>query len=102
MTVETSERARMIEVLHPVAQNRPVELPLADRVTALSGRVVGFLDNSKSNVDVFLQRVETLMRERFQFETVYRRKLNAAVPAGEDILNDLAERCDVVINAYGD
>jgi hypothetical protein len=92
MAVEVPERPRMIEVLHPVAQNRPVELPLAERVATLDGRVVGFLDNSKANVDVFLQRIEALLRERFQFETVYRRKVNAAVPAGEDLIKALRRR----------
>lgn len=102
MTVEAPQRTSMIEVLHPIAQNRPLELPLAERVPTLDGRVVGFLDNSKANVDIFLRRVEELLRERFQFETVYRRKVNAAVPAGEDLIKELAEQCDVVINAYGD
>lgn len=102
MSAEPSVQTRMIEVLHPVAQNRPIELPLAERVPTLDSRVVGFLDNSKANVDVFLQRVEALLRERFQFESVYRRKVNAAVPAGDELIKELAECCDVVINAYGD
>lgn len=102
MSVDVPERARMIEVLHPVARNKPIELPLAERLPTLDGRVIGFLDNSKSNVDVFLQRVEALLRQRFSFESVHLRKANAATPAGDDQLKELAERCDAVINAYGD
>lgn len=102
MTVEAPGRTRMIEVLHPVAQNKPVELPLAERLPELGGRVIGFLDNGKANVDLFLQRLEGRLRERLEFETVYRRKVNAATSAGEDLIKELAERCDAVINAYGD
>lgn len=102
MTVEAPQRTRMIEVLHPIARNKPVELPLAERVQTLDGRVIGFLDNSKSNVDVFLRRVEELLRERFAFETLRVRKGNAATPAAEDQIKELAEHCDAVINAYGD
>src|SRR5262249_23588681 len=39
---------RTIEVLSPAAAKRETAVPLAPRVPALAGRVVGLLDNSKS------------------------------------------------------
>jgi len=53
-----------IRVLSPVAvskvtQSAPLPLP-----TDLSGRRIGFLDNTKANFDLLLRRLEGRLRER--------------------------------------
>jgi len=93
----------MIEVLHPTAEAKPEEREMAPRLPDLTGKAIGFLDNTKANADIFLARVEERLREKFHFaEVIRRRKANAAVPAGDAIINELVQKCHVVVNAFGD
>jgi len=75
---------------------------IAERLETLEGATVGFLNNSKTNADVFLDEVTDVLREEYGVAgTVFRRKDNASIPAGP-IANTLHEECDAVVNAYGD
>jgi hypothetical protein len=84
----TSERA--------VARREP-----AARPASLSGVTVGLLDISKPRGDVFLDRLETLLRargigvERF-------RKPTYAKPAPYELRREIAARCQAVIEALAD
>lgn len=89
-----------VEVLDPTAKPEPIPLELAERPGDLRGRRVGFVDNNKTNADVFLSRIEEHLIERFGVQIVSRvRKPTATGPISsiEDLLN-----CDVVVNAFGD
>jgi hypothetical protein len=93
----------MIEVLDPTGVANRREIPLAARPEALGGLVVGFLDNTKPNADLFLERVRDLLVQRHRFAGVVSiTKATASAPAAEDLIERLAERCDIVINAWGD
>ncbi len=90
-----------VEVLSPVAEAERVTISPAPRPETLDGQRVGFLDNAKPNTDVFLSRVEELLRERFALSQVIRqRKRHGGRPA-ED-MDDLAGRCQVVVNGVSD
>jgi hypothetical protein len=92
---------RRVEIFSPVAEVERVEISSAPRLETLEGQQVGFLDNAKPNVDVFLSRVEELLQEQFALSQVIRqRKRHGGRPA-EDV-DELARRCHVVVNGVGD
>ena len=92
------------ELLNPVGEIDPLEIPLATRFPDLSGKVVGLLDNMKVNCDFFLDRLEEILRERFKIRDVHRMKkfAGAGKEAPPEVLQELAEHCDAVIHAFGD
>ncbi len=91
-----------IRVLSPVAESKvsqeaPLPLP-----TALSGKTIGFLDNTKTNFDRLVRTMETLLRERYGIAgAVYQKKLNAATPAPPEALAALAG-VDLVVTGSAD
>ena len=92
-----------IEVLSPAAVMTRSAVPLAARVPALEGRVVGLLNNSKSGTRPFLDRVEELLqREHGVSRTIRYDKKAAALPVPEEMLEAATRECDVVINGIAD
>ncbi len=91
-----------ILVLDPTAKANVPEGEMAPRLDSLEGKVVGFLNSSKPNVDVLFERIEEILRARFSIRrTVSRRKFDAAFPVSEEALEALG-KCDFVINGVGD
>ncbi len=88
-------------VLDPTDERRPTERPNAPRLASLDGRRVALLDISKARGDIFLGRlaehlVERGVRlERFTKPTFSR-------PAPIDLRQEIARRCDAVIEALAD
>lgn len=105
MSSESTERAgieRPTDILDPRGTVSADAEPIAERLQTLDGATVGFLDNAKTNADVFLDEVSTvLVEEHGVAETVHRRKSNTAIPA-DSIAAYLHEHCDAVVNAFGD
>lgn len=93
-------------ILNPEARPREVELPLAPRHADLNGKVVGLLDNVKTNGDVILDTVESELRRRYKIADVVRiRKPTASRSAEASLPSDQFEAllgCDVVVTAIGD
>jgi len=96
------EKTNPTELIDPRGEVDVETQPLAERVSSLEGKTVGFLDNTKTNADIFLQQVDSVLVKEYGVErTVHRRKSNTAIPA-DAIATYLHETCDVVVNAYGD
>ena len=73
------------------------------RLSDLDGKTVGLLDNGKHNASRVLDAVAELLQERYQVkEVVRRRKGNVSLPAPANVIEELAERSDVVIAGVGD
>jgi hypothetical protein len=90
----------MIVVLDPTAETaREAAGPLA-RPESLSGLVVGYLDNGKPNSDRFLRLLSASLPETQ--DAVWARKPSIGRVASEEMLDDLAARCDVVVTGVGD
>lgn len=103
----TIEAARMIEVLNPVAEHRRRAVPLAPRPNGLDGKVLGLLDNGKPNSGRLVAAVAALLTARYHLAGVVQRSkrealLGAAGPLPDEMRDDLARRCDGVVNAIGD
>ena len=102
MVTETLVREKLV-VLDPVVEATPNQVAMAPRAGSIKGKKVGFIDNTKPNVKNFLDMLEKELRENYGVtEAVRRRKLNASVIAAPEILDELAENCDLVVAAVGD
>lgn len=88
-------------VLDPTAERRPADRQLNARPTSLAGLTVGLLDISKPRGDVFLDRLEELLRADGVSTRRYR-KPTFAKPAPVDLRQEIATQCEVVIEALAD
>ena len=92
-----------LQVLDPTVEPIPADAVVAPRPGTLDGKVVGLLANGKHNAQELLDLVQQLLADRFEFGgVVSRNKGNASRPCPADILDEMAEQCDVVITASGD
>jgi hypothetical protein len=92
----------MTIILDPTDERSPVRRRLAPRRGRIDGPV-GLLDISKPRGDVFLDRLEALLRERLPGVEVRRyRKPTFAKPAPLDVRRRIAEECRFVIEALAD
>ena len=91
----------IIEIVNPLGVPRKQVSKLAlRRYDSLAGRRVGMLDNNKPNADRFLQLIGELLQARHpDIQLVAKRKMTRMESDG---LAQLAEDCDVVINAFAD
>ena len=90
-------------LLDPIAPNNTSEKFIAPRLDDLNGKVMGLLNISKNGSDIFLDRVEELMREHFDLVDVVRvTKPTFARPAPQEFINELADQCDFVVEGLAD
>ena len=92
-----------IVVLDPTAPIRDLRHPDAQRLDSLGGRKIGFLWNSKPNGDTLFNRLEELLRQKYEISgAVHRHKPDASIPADVQVYDDLATMADAVILGLGD
>ena len=94
-----SENRRII--LDPTGERRPALRSRVTRLGTLDGKTVGLLDISKARGDVFLDRLEELIRGRGA-KTIRFSKPTFTKPAPVDLRHEIATRCDAVIEALAD
>jgi|TARA_B110000014_G_C20119040_1_gene592135 hypothetical protein len=98
----TSETAKLI-VLDPTAAPREMVQAMAPVLDGLGGQSVGFLWNSKPNGDLLFERLEKLLREKYEIaNVVYKRKPTASLPAKEDVIDELVASVQAVIVGLAD
>ncbi len=88
-------------ILDPTSERSPATRERLPRLESLDGRTVGLLDISKPRGDLFLDRLEAKLRERGA-EVVRFRKPTFTKPAPVDLRQEIATRCDAVIEALAD
>ena len=91
----------LITIVIPTASRAVKRTKLAPRkYGSLKNRRIGLLDNNKPNADRFLESVGELLKQRYEgVELIAKRKMTRT---GADGLQEFADRCDVVINAFAD
>lgn len=89
-----------IEVFSPVGKTSIAERKTAPRLPSLKGGVLGLLDNGKEFSNVILERVEEILRERFQLKSVLRFKKDFAAKASP-FTEKMAAQCAFVVNGVG-
>ena len=81
--------------------NRPRALRRS--LDGLRGKVVGFIDNAKPNFHYLVDDLGDVLRDKYGVEAVIKRgKRGPAMPAGAAMIEELTERCDLVITGSGD
>ena len=99
----SSPASGRITVLNPTAPPRQFRAEMAQRPPDLRGKTVGFLWNSKPNGDVLFQRLEQLLREKYEIPTaLYRRKPTASIPAEPQVIEEFAAKVEVAVVGLGD
>jgi hypothetical protein len=94
---------RTVQLLDPTAKPHDEATPLAPRHADLRGKRVGILDNTKSNADILMKRMADILCEQYgAIDVIYRRKAHAAIGATNELLDEMADSCDVVLLGSGD
>ena len=97
MTSET------IEVLDPTVLPQKESTLLADRPETLNGSIVGLLANGKRNSEELLEHVYEILNEEHNLGVMIAdNKGNASRPCPPELLQDMADKCDIVITDSGD
>ena len=88
-------------LLDPTGELSPSAVALLPRPASLRGRTVGLLDIGKPRGDVVLDRLEELLAADGVVVRRYRKPTFAKV-APVDLRHEIAEQCEVVIEALAD
>ncbi len=90
---------RLIEIINPTAARECKKTGLALRKDSLHHKRIGLLDNSKPNADRFLGYVGELLKKQYGVEIIFKRKMSRTEA---DCVQDLIDKCDVVVTAFAD
>ena len=104
-TPEADLKARLDEMglLSPIDPEAYSRWRAAPRLETIHGKVGGFLGNRKANASLLLQGVRELLDKDFELrEGISADKYVYSRPAADDIIEDLASRCDFVVTAIAD
>jgi hypothetical protein len=88
-------------VLDPTSERRPAHRERSARPDDLAGRTIGLLDISKPRGNVFLDRLELRLNERGAKVLRYA-KPTFTKPAPIDLRHEIAQQCELVIEALAD
>jgi len=88
-------------LLDPTAELSPVLRERRSRPSSLEGLTIGLLDISKKRGDVFLDRLDALLRARGLTTKRYR-KPRFSILAPADLKQQIRAECDLVIEALAD
>ena len=98
----TTEKDKLIVMDAPAAPREMVQA-MAPALDGLGGQALGFLWNSKPNGDLLFERLEKLLREKYEIaDVVYKRKPTASLPATDAVLEELAGSVQAVIVGLAD
>ncbi len=90
------------ELLNPVGEVESLDLALAPRLEGLEGTVLGIIDNAMPGASPFMARLETSLRERIRFAAVLKRqKARGSSPSPQELIDELAQRCQLVVYGVG-
>jgi hypothetical protein len=93
----------MIEILDPTTEAATQTIAYAPRPTALDGKRVALIENTKFNSDKLLARIgDILKREYGVAEWRMYRKHNSSVPAHAEIVEAITRSADLVVAGIGD
>ena len=100
---DLAARLKEMGLLSPIDPDAYSRWRPAPRLETVHGRVGGFLGNRKANASLLLQGVKELLEKDFELrEAVASDKYVYSRPAADDIIDDLASRCDFVVTAIAD
>lgn len=89
-------------VLSPIPLGLKSANSLAKRPISVKGLRVAFLGNLKPNCDVLLHTLEAKAIELGAASTMFREKASCSLGAGDLILNEIGDNCQLAVVALGD
>ena len=90
-------------IYDPVAPFRDGEDRAFPTLADIQGKVVGFIDNTKPNFDYLIEDLAELFKTQYGAKgTMTFKKRQASVPAGDAVMQELLDKCDLVITGSGD
>ncbi len=99
MAIATKQTHALVD---PTTYPLTTAFTYAPRLTDLTNKRVGFIDDSKENAKELLEEIEIVLRDRFGVAHVdYHRKPSASKPAEPTVVEAMAKDCDFVIVAIG-
>jgi len=91
-----------LQLYDPTYQPQQQAITFSPRPDSLRGCRIGLVDNTKFNSDKLLTRIATILEHEYGAKSyIIRRKRRTSVP-DEEIINEFAANCDVVIAGVGD
>ena len=91
-----------LRVLDPTAEEAIDTTTGPARLTSLTGRTIGLLDNGKLRVRELLDHLEDMLRSQYGVAQVLRfKKPDASRPAPDEVISGM-KRCEAIISAVGD
>ena len=97
------EKLSQLGLLAPVDPDANSQWRAAARLSNLHGKVGGFLGNRKANAEFLLVDIKELLEKQFELrDALVVNKFVYSRPAAEDIVDNLAARCDFVVTGIAD
>src|ERR1700719_199497 len=98
--VDKGGRAMTPPQLEPTVSDQSLSISAAQRLSGVRGKRLGFVDNSKCNADLFIQRISTQLTDRFA--VVGGPVIRKAAPKDRLTESDLANlaQCDAVVQCF--
>jgi hypothetical protein len=91
-----------LTLLLPIDEEPPDLTPIAPRLDTFDDKVIGFLSNTKDNVDHLFADIQAQLETDYAPKRViYRAKAHFAAPASHELIAALHRDCDVVLTAAG-
>ncbi len=91
-----------VGLLRPDGETGDPSRSLAPSLDVLTGVRVGVLDNTKPNADVILDRIAGRLAERTGAHIRRRDTKNAAMPAGDQVLDGMQNEVRIVLTGSAD
>jgi hypothetical protein len=92
-----------MELLDPTVEQPQQAISFAPRPSALAGKRVALIENTKHNSDRLLEKIgDILKKEQGIAEWKIFRKHNSSVPAHQEILDEARRGVDCVVAGIGD
>ena len=96
-----------VEVLNPRGELPPQQTTLSPspRVADLAGKKIALVANYKAGAELFLTKIEELLKAKFPTATILRFKMQSTQgdkKSMESIYTEIAKQCDVFVHSTGD
>ena len=92
-----------LKVFDPTTPAKVEKIDFVPRPDSLNNLRIGLVDNAKFNSDKLLIKMALILENDYGAKDhVIGRKHNPGVPAHDELIQELASQCDVVISGIGD
>ena len=94
---------KTVTILDPVSKPKVTKININPRPKNIEGLKVATVDNTKPNFSIFLDRIEDLLVNQYKVASITRyRKPGRTQQLAQDNINEIKQKCDIVITGLGD